>query len=201
MNSSKDGVQNLRSQRVAGGKYPYLTKSVSRFGKVMLYVRIGKGRRIRIAGRVGTAEFLLNYRTAVRELLGGKAAPDAVLKVETPVATLGLKDRPLFVYVAAPTSARPCKIGVSTDPKKRIKHLRSGNHERIGIVFSRETTRDIAFHVEGLIKTRLHDKFGLFGEWLDMDASDLSKLADEAVRYCESIDRRRQALATLPNDE
>ncbi|MBX4335572.1 tyrosine-type recombinase/integrase [Bartonella raoultii] len=49
---------------------PYLLKEITRHGKIVWYVRIGYGRRIRIRGTYGTQEFVDNYKNALAELQG-----------------------------------------------------------------------------------------------------------------------------------
>ena len=44
---------------------PHLHRQVSRHGKVLWYVRVGKGKRTRINGEYGTADFMAAYRAAV----------------------------------------------------------------------------------------------------------------------------------------
>jgi hypothetical protein len=47
---------------------PHLHRQVTRHGKTVWYVRIGKGSRIRIRTAFGTAEFGAEYRSAVAAL-------------------------------------------------------------------------------------------------------------------------------------
>ncbi|WP_273721241.1 MULTISPECIES: tyrosine-type recombinase/integrase [unclassified Bartonella] len=49
---------------------PYLLKEITRHGKIIWYVRIGHGKRIRIRGTYGTQEFVDNYKMAIAELQG-----------------------------------------------------------------------------------------------------------------------------------
>ncbi|WP_375694421.1 tyrosine-type recombinase/integrase [Bartonella sp. AD24XZML] len=49
---------------------PYLLKEVTRHNKIIWYVRIGHGKRIRIRGTYGTQEFVDNYKSALAELQG-----------------------------------------------------------------------------------------------------------------------------------
>ncbi|WP_375659375.1 tyrosine-type recombinase/integrase [Bartonella sp. MR30HLJHH] len=49
---------------------PHLVKEVTRHGKIIWYVRIGHGPRIRIRGTYGTQEFVDNYKSALAELQG-----------------------------------------------------------------------------------------------------------------------------------
>jgi integrase len=44
---------------------PYLTREITRHGKAVWYVRIGKGRRVRIKGQYGTPEFQAAYEAAI----------------------------------------------------------------------------------------------------------------------------------------
>src|SRR5262249_52512345 len=58
---------------------PHLHRQVSRHGKTVWYVRIGKGRRIRIRAEFGTPEFDSEYQAAVSGALRPrvKGAPSA----------------------------------------------------------------------------------------------------------------------------
>ncbi|WP_375609781.1 MULTISPECIES: tyrosine-type recombinase/integrase [unclassified Bartonella] len=49
---------------------PHLVKEITRHGKIIWYVRIGHGKRIRIRGIYGTQEFVDNYKSALAELQG-----------------------------------------------------------------------------------------------------------------------------------
>ncbi|WP_455480506.1 tyrosine-type recombinase/integrase [Bartonella sp. B12(2025)] len=49
---------------------PHLVKQVTQHGKIVWYVRIGHGQRIRIHGIYGTQEFVDNYKSALAELQG-----------------------------------------------------------------------------------------------------------------------------------
>ncbi|WP_208431290.1 tyrosine-type recombinase/integrase [Bartonella doshiae] len=49
---------------------PHLVKEITRHGKIIWYVRIGHGQRIRIRGTYGTQEFVDNYKSALAELQG-----------------------------------------------------------------------------------------------------------------------------------
>lgn len=50
---------------------PHLQRQVTRHGRIVWYVRIGKGRRIRLKTDYGTPEFELEYQAAI----SGRAAP------------------------------------------------------------------------------------------------------------------------------
>lgn len=55
---------------------PHLQRHATRHGKVVWYVRIGRGRRIRIRGEYGSAEFEADYHAAIAaEPRGEKGAP------------------------------------------------------------------------------------------------------------------------------
>ncbi|WP_126603130.1 tyrosine-type recombinase/integrase [Bartonella vinsonii] len=49
---------------------PHLVKEITRHGKIIWYVRIGHGKRIRIRGTYGKQEFVDNYKSALAELQG-----------------------------------------------------------------------------------------------------------------------------------
>ncbi|WP_412058281.1 tyrosine-type recombinase/integrase [Bartonella sp. DGB2] len=49
---------------------PHLVREHSRHGKVLWYVRINKGQRIRVEGAYGTQEFVDNYKSAIAQLQG-----------------------------------------------------------------------------------------------------------------------------------
>lgn len=49
---------------------PHLVKQITQYGKIVWYVRIGHGKRIRIRGTYGTQEFVDNYKSALAELQG-----------------------------------------------------------------------------------------------------------------------------------
>ncbi|WP_375640112.1 tyrosine-type recombinase/integrase [Bartonella sp. MM55XZML] len=49
---------------------PHLVKQITQHGKIVWYVRIGHGKRIRIRGTYGTQEFVDNYKSALAELQG-----------------------------------------------------------------------------------------------------------------------------------
>ncbi|WP_409360744.1 tyrosine-type recombinase/integrase [Bartonella heixiaziensis] len=49
---------------------PHLVKEITRHGKIIWYVRIGHGQRIRVHGTYGTQEFVDNYKSALAELQG-----------------------------------------------------------------------------------------------------------------------------------
>ncbi len=49
---------------------PHLVKQITQHGKIVWYVRIGHGPRIRIRGTYGTQEFVDNYKSALAELQG-----------------------------------------------------------------------------------------------------------------------------------
>ncbi|WP_375614029.1 tyrosine-type recombinase/integrase [Bartonella sp. AC151YNML] len=49
---------------------PHLVKQITQHGKIVWYVRIGHGKRIRIRGIYGTQEFVDNYKSALAELQG-----------------------------------------------------------------------------------------------------------------------------------
>jgi integrase len=57
---------------------PYLHRQVTRHGKTIWYVRIGRGARVRIKGEYGSPEFLAAYHAAVNgETPAGAATVDA----------------------------------------------------------------------------------------------------------------------------
>ncbi len=45
---------------------PYLHRQVTQHGRVVWYVRVGKGTRIRIRAEYGTPEFLSAYKSGIR---------------------------------------------------------------------------------------------------------------------------------------
>ncbi len=47
---------------------PHLVKQITQHGKIVWYVRIGHGKRIRIRRTYGTQEFVDNYKSALAEL-------------------------------------------------------------------------------------------------------------------------------------
>ncbi|WP_273719286.1 MULTISPECIES: site-specific integrase [Bartonella] len=50
---------------------PYLVRECTRHGKIIWYVRIGHGKRIRIRGTYGTQEFVDNYTLALKQAQNG----------------------------------------------------------------------------------------------------------------------------------
>lgn len=50
---------------------PYLVRERTRHGKIIWYVRIGHGPRVRIAGTYGTQEFVDNYTLALKQAQNG----------------------------------------------------------------------------------------------------------------------------------
>ena len=61
---------------------PHLHRQVTRHGKTVWYVRIGKGRRIRIKAEFGTPEFDAEYHAAIT------VRPRAVIKGSASAGTL-----------------------------------------------------------------------------------------------------------------
>lgn len=52
-------------------RLPYLVRERTRHGKIIWYVRIGHGPRVRIAGTYGTQEFVDNYTLALKQAQNG----------------------------------------------------------------------------------------------------------------------------------
>lgn len=85
---------------------------------------------------------------------------------------------PRLIYVIAPPSNRPCKIGIAQDVRSRVKAIQPGYWEPLMPVYVRRFSR--AAQIELIIHQRFH-KQRLFGEWFDVEAS---KMAD----YIRSLD-------------
>ena len=62
---------------------PHLHRQVTRHGKTVWYVRIGKGPRIRIRREFGTPEFDAEYRAAIDGLPARQAAKDSNITTGT----------------------------------------------------------------------------------------------------------------------
>ena len=54
---------------------PHLQREITRHGKAVWYVRVGRGPRVRIRGEYGTPEFDIEYRAALAGAPARKAAP------------------------------------------------------------------------------------------------------------------------------
>jgi integrase len=54
---------------------PHLQKQITRHGRIVWYVRLGRGPRIRIRGEYGSAEFDAEYRAALAGIPARKTAP------------------------------------------------------------------------------------------------------------------------------
>jgi hypothetical protein len=56
---------------------PFLHREISRHGKVVWYVRKGKGRRVRLPGEYGSAQFLAAYDAALEGPKAARKSPPA----------------------------------------------------------------------------------------------------------------------------
>jgi hypothetical protein len=84
------------------------------------------------------------------------------------------------------------KIGISVDPRKRLKQLQTGNHDELTIIHTYESVN------ASKIETTLHNRYSharKIGEWFDMS------LSDELVflENCKTIDQNINLLKSMGN--
>jgi hypothetical protein len=135
-------------------KIPYLVKDYDRHGNLRYYYRRG-GRKFRIHGEPGTHKFQVQIDRA-KQLIDYQGS---------------------FVYFAKVANGNRLKIGLSRDPRTRVKILSIGSPVKLVLYYARPGDRQM--------ETRLHRRFAadrLHGEWfrvsedilhwIDMDAQE-----------------------------
>lgn len=147
-------------------RYKHLRREKSRHGRFLLYVRIGTSRRVRLREYPDSVSFKEAYDAAIASILAPpeEAAPPPPRPVPSS----------RFVYVvSAGGEAGPSKIGISTDPERRLIRLRSGNPTRLAFGMLYETDAAGAAYIERAVLRR-HGGDRLYGEWIDATPSQLA---------------------------
>ena len=86
-----------------------------------------------------------------------------------------------YIYLIQSTNEGYYKIGVSKDPNKRLKQLKTGNSSPLKLINSYKT--DIANKIEKILH-RKYSHLSMEGEWFDLSISEEVKFIDE----CEKIE-------------
>ena len=97
------------------------------------------------------------------------------------------------IYLIKSTGDSHYKIGVSKNPKNRVKQLQTGNSSPIELVCEYETKR--AYKIEKI----LHRRFSYAhknGEWYDLSVMEESNFLDE----CAKIDNNITILENAGNE-
>jgi hypothetical protein len=89
-----------------------------------------------------------------------------------------------YIYVIAPEAGYPCKVGVASNIKKRLKGLQTGSGEELFVhsVFA-AANRGTAFRVEKFAHRRLQEN-RMVGEWFNVFADDAVAVLQE---LCEEM--------------
>ena len=98
-----------------------------------------------------------------------------------------------YIYLIKNIEESHYKIGVSKNPKKRIKELNTGNSAELVLVEMYES--EIAYKIE---KT-LHRKYSYMrkhGEWFDFSIKE----DNEFIKDCRNIERGIKALIDAGNE-
>jgi hypothetical protein len=98
-----------------------------------------------------------------------------------------------YVYVAKESESGRYKIGISSNPEKRIKQLNTGNPERLVLVHAYLASE--SGYKSELLAHKTYEKNRLSGEWFD-SSIDISLLPSYAAKctlsaekpYCECLD-------------
>lgn len=87
-----------------------------------------------------------------------------------------------FIYVIG-SNGPPYKVGISKDPKRRLKNIQTGHPHKLEILSIKET----AFNKTKLLETIIHrniNKYKTHGEWFDIELETLLLEIDYAlIRY------------------
>lgn len=98
----------------------------------------------------------------------------------------------MYIYLIKNSEESYYKIGVSKDPKKRIKELNTGNSAKLLLVDMFET--DYAYKIEGT----LHRKYSYLKKHLEwFDLSIIEEL--EFIKNCQSIEENIKILKAAGN--
>jgi hypothetical protein len=89
-----------------------------------------------------------------------------------------------YIYVIAPDTGFPCKVGVASNITKRLKTLQTANPEQLHVhsVFA-AANRGTAFRAEKFAHRRLEEN-RLSGEWFNVFADDAVDVLQE---LCEEM--------------
>lgn len=139
-------------------RFPHLRHEKSRHGRMMYFLRIGNGRRVRLRADYGSQAFATEYALAFATLSG-----DAPVMLPAPVPKKKTVDREPHIEIddrkreaiiaqipqeilreANETSSfvyfirsnKLVKIGYTRDVKQRLTTLKIGNHEKLELLFS-----------------------------------------------------------------
>lgn len=98
-----------------------------------------------------------------------------------------------YIYLIKNTEESYYKIGVSKDPKKRIKELNTGNSAELVLVEMYES--ELAYKIE----RTLHRKYSYMrkhGEWFDLSIKE----DNEFIKDCRNIERGIKVLIEAGNE-
>ena len=94
-----------------------------------------------------------------------------------------------YIYIIG-TDRPPYKVGISTNPQKRLRELQTGHPERLHVLHEQPTQSDRTRLLERVIHRHLKHR-RLEGEWFDMDLEDLVMQIEFAmIRYAEDPNLR-----------
>ena len=113
---------------------PHLHRQTTRHGKVVWYVRIGKGARIRLRGEYGTPEFVTAYQSAV----SGKPVPNTQKAATGTLAWLIARYRETTAWAALSPASRRQRENIFLGVLKSAGAEPFAKVSRSAIVFGRD---------------------------------------------------------------
>lgn len=91
----------------------------------------------------------------------------------------------MYLYIIAFALYGPCKVGITNDPKRRLRELQTGNPDRLRIWLCIRIQSEVIGEVERAIHDDLKP-LRLTGEWFDLTVEE----AVVAVRRVSGLSRR-----------
>ena len=98
--------------------------------------------------------------------------------------------KPQFLYVIAPEASDygPCKLGISTNPARRVKQLQTGHSETLAVRYSEEVDPDKVYLFEKLLHRDIN-YLRQRGEWFKLSVEDaISHVQFTIIQYGSVVD-------------
>lgn len=169
----------------------YMTKSLRGFRESSYKDDMGREQTEFIMDKVAVSQLVLRYSPAFRSYVLGvlfefESNLNAYLRAKVAGDILPTShSKQQYVYIIKNTETGRVKVGVGTDPVKRLKQLQTGNDCPLELVYTSFLCSN-AFSVEAEVHHRFQDKL-VRGEWFDVSEKEIIRFM-ETCKFTLSVD-------------
>lgn len=106
-----------------------------------------------------------------------------------------------FIYVIAESLTGPCKIGITSDLRRRLDQMQNGNPRKLSLEYQWPIAWGHRLELERVAHALIGARYQLLGEWFDVSVSQAITSVREACRMMSAPEYQEVFDMPLPLTE